>query len=311
MAAQAKVIIRGENNLTKAVKSASSDLSGLKGAADKLGSTIRGAFTVTAIIAGVKALGNAVKDCVNISDAEKYAALKRHIHDLFPFFDDNALDAARFLFGSASKDVFWNEGWMTIDQELDSIETEIYDQQEQPSVAIPEGRRNNTLSRFAGRVLKRYGDCDRARALFMEEAAKCDPPMEDDELSTIWSSALKFYGKVKKQEGYVNPTDYNSEHGIVSLRPTDFSDMGQAKVFAREYEDDGGDHGVPLWLGLHGDHHFDVVEQMLHDRLGFGDFVFQLVGRGARAGHHIQSKRRHIPENLFIAPDYPTSGYRQ
>jgi len=65
MATQAKVIIKGENNLTKAVKSASSDLSGLKGAADKLGSTIKGAFTVTAIIAGVKALGNAVKDCVS------------------------------------------------------------------------------------------------------------------------------------------------------------------------------------------------------------------------------------------------------
>ncbi|MFA6845455.1 MAG: phage tail length tape measure family protein [Sphaerochaetaceae bacterium] len=65
MATQAKVIIKGENNLTRAVKSASSDLSGLKGAADKLGSTIKGAFTVTAIIAGVKALGNAVKQCID------------------------------------------------------------------------------------------------------------------------------------------------------------------------------------------------------------------------------------------------------
>jgi hypothetical protein len=75
MAAQAKVIIKGENNLTKAVKSASSDLSGLKGAADKLGSTIRGAFTVTAIIAGVKALGNAVKDCVNTWTVQEQASL--------------------------------------------------------------------------------------------------------------------------------------------------------------------------------------------------------------------------------------------
>jgi P4 family phage/plasmid primase-like protien len=175
---------------------------------------------------------------IPISDAEEYAALKRRIHDLFPFFDDNALDAARFLFGSPSGDLFWNEGWMTIDQELDSIEKEINDQQEQTAAVIHEGKRNNTLSRFAGRVLKRFGDCDRARALFMEEAAKCDPPMEDSELATIWASALKFYGKVKKQEGYVNPTVYNSEQGIVSLRPTDFSDMGQAKVFAREYEDE-------------------------------------------------------------------------
>jgi len=73
MATQAKVIIKGENNLTKAVKSASSDLSGLKGAADKLGSTIKGAFTVTAIIAGVKALGNAVRDCVNTWTVQEQA----------------------------------------------------------------------------------------------------------------------------------------------------------------------------------------------------------------------------------------------
>jgi len=85
-------------------------------------------------------------------------------------------------------------------------------------------------------VLKRYGDCDRARALFAEEAAKCDPPMEGDELSAIWSSALKFYAKVREQEGYVNPTVYNSEHGTVSLRPADYSDIGQAKVLSREYE---------------------------------------------------------------------------
>jgi len=73
MATQAKVIIKGENNLTKAVKSASSDLSGLKGAADKLGSTIKGAFTVTAIIAGVKALGNAVKGCVSTWTVQEQA----------------------------------------------------------------------------------------------------------------------------------------------------------------------------------------------------------------------------------------------
>lgn len=162
-----------------------------------------------------------------ISDAEEYAALKRHIHDLFPFFDENALDAARFLFGSASGNVFWNEGWMTIDQALDSTEAESNGHQEQTSAVIPEGRRNNTLSHFAGKVLKRFGDCERAHALFMEEAAKCDPPMEDSELATIWASASRFYqNKVSKQDGYINPTDYNSAQGMLeSLKPEDYSDI--------------------------------------------------------------------------------------
>jgi hypothetical protein len=60
MAAQAKVIIKGQNDIGGAVKSAAADLGSLKGAATKLGGVLKGAFAATAIIASVKALGNAV-----------------------------------------------------------------------------------------------------------------------------------------------------------------------------------------------------------------------------------------------------------
>jgi hypothetical protein len=60
MAAQAKVIIKGQNDIGGAVKAAASDLGSLKGAATKLGGVLKGAFAATAIIASVKALGNAV-----------------------------------------------------------------------------------------------------------------------------------------------------------------------------------------------------------------------------------------------------------
>lgn len=99
-------------------------------------------------------------------------------------------------------------------------------------VTIPEGNRNAALSHFAGRVLKKYGDCDKARQAFLDEAAKCVPPLDDAELSTIWHSAQKFYGKVKKQDGYIAPEQYNADF---NLCPEDFSDIGQAKVLAREY----------------------------------------------------------------------------
>lgn len=98
---------------------------------------------------------------------------------------------------------------------------------------IKQGERNSTLSRFAGKVIKRYGVTDRAKAIFQEEAGKCDPPLDDHELSSIWKSALRFGEKITRQEGYIQPEDY--EFSNESLRPQDFSDIGQAKVLAQEY----------------------------------------------------------------------------
>ena len=152
-----------------------------------------------------------------ITDAAKCRRLKENIIRQFPFFDDGALDAARFIYGNSADDVIWHEGDVTIDFWFKDR-------------SIPEGSRNNTLSRFAGRVLKRYGITEEAHGIFLEEAAKCDPPLDDEELSKIWRSACSFAKKVQKQKGYVPPEEYNK-----SLKPADYSDIGQAKVLAREY----------------------------------------------------------------------------
>jgi hypothetical protein len=72
MAAQAKVIIKGQNDIGGAVKAAASDLGGLKSAADKLGGALKAALSVTAIIASVKMLGDAVSGCfTEFSAAER------------------------------------------------------------------------------------------------------------------------------------------------------------------------------------------------------------------------------------------------
>jgi putative DNA primase/helicase len=168
-----------------------------------------------------------------IQDAEQYTRLKRAIQKAFSFFDDNALDAARFIFGAETGETLWHDGWMTIEEEV-PVECE----EEVPVSGGPirEGSRNNTLSRFAGRVLKRYGETEKSHAVFLEEAAKCDPPLEKEELNTIWFSALKFFRKtVKMQDGYVAPEEYNSDFTGASLKPEDYSDIGQAKMLAREY----------------------------------------------------------------------------
>ena len=159
-----------------------------------------------------------------ITDSNACAALKRAIQQKFPFFDAHALDAARFIFGNPTEEILWHEGEITIDCVVKPQER-----------GIPQGRRNSTMSHFAGRVVKRYGATEKAHQIFMEEADKCDPPLPDEELASIWQSACRFAEKVQSQEGYVSPEDYNDEFCREALKPADYSDIGQAKVLAKEY----------------------------------------------------------------------------
>ena len=132
-----------------------------------------------------------------ITDEPCYTELKRAVYHAYPFFDEAALDAARFIYGCPAEKVLWQDGKMTIDQVLKAREA--------ASHSIPQGQRNNTMSRFAGRVIKRYGATERAYSIFLEEAEKCDPPLSDAELNKIWQSAVRFGERIARQEGYVSP----------------------------------------------------------------------------------------------------------
>lgn len=79
------------------------------------------------------------------------------------------------------------------------------------------------MSRFAGRIVKRYGATEQAFRIFMEDAGKCNPPLDDDELGKIWASAQRFAVKIQGQPGYVPPEKYKPE---CTLRPSDFTDVG-------------------------------------------------------------------------------------
>lgn len=170
----------------------------------------------------------------NTEDANNYSTVKAAIRSRFPFFDDNAVDAARFIFGTGmeAEDILWQDGWLCIDEELQTETKTNHD-------TIPSGTRNKTLSRFAARVLKRFGDCDAAHDAFLQRASKCDEPLPEEELSTIWASAQRFYRKtVSKQKGYIDPEKYNddfAEESIGSLKPEDYSDIGEAKILVAEY----------------------------------------------------------------------------
>lgn len=214
---------------------------------------------------------------------QKYGELKAKVQRHFPFFDPNAIDAARFVFGCQIKpeEVIWNEGKVTIDQFIEDRENEMPradsfpGEQREPSggsYVIPEGSRNATLSRYAARVIKRFGEGERAKQLYRKEAARCRPPLPDRELESIWKSACRFRNKVAAEEDYIDPEKYGAddfenvgdpaerkEEGrerkagkgppgskndpgsnadrppAGSLKPEDYTDLGQARILAREY----------------------------------------------------------------------------
>ena len=76
-----------------------------------------------------------------------HKAVKNQIHKELPFFDGNALDASRFLFGCSS-DVVWHEGSLSIEDWLTLMKS---------NRNIPQGQRNSTMSRMAGKLVKRFG----------------------------------------------------------------------------------------------------------------------------------------------------------
>lgn len=167
------------------------------------------------------------------TDASLYSDMKKLVNSIFPYFDTQALDAARFFFGTAAADVALYPGRMNLTEFLnEDLFDEYLPQGNFGTSVIPEGSRNATMSRFAGRVIKKYGDTEKAYQTFLEEAAKCVPPLDNAELSTIWHSAQRFYTKLSQQDGYVAPDVYNDPS---CYKPDDYSDVGQAEVLGKYF----------------------------------------------------------------------------
>lgn len=177
-----------------------------------------------------------------VTDGKEYAELKKRIHKKYPFFDGNALDAGRFIFGAEVGGVAWHEGRTTIDMEIPTVMKVDEEQEMEFEHKIFEGDRNNTMSRFAGRVLKRYGKTKEAREAFLQYAERCIPPLSKEELESVWRSTIKFYEeKIMTQEDYISPEEYalgkwpallGDDIGVIpgGLEPDDYSDIGQAIV---------------------------------------------------------------------------------
>mgnify|MGYP000953349473 CR=1 FL=1 len=144
----------------------------------------------------------------SIKDPSAFSAFMKKVQTIFPFFDENALDAGRFFYGNPDAEVIIHNGGKSLTEFVAEWESE--QAFAELDEVIPDGRRNSTLSLIAGKTIKRHGDTDHAYKMFLQYADKCDPPLADSEVDRIWHSAQKFYKKVKMQPGYISPEEYNS-----------------------------------------------------------------------------------------------------
>ena len=173
-------------------------------------------------------------------DRAKVEGLKRALCSRFTYYDAACVDGARFFFGTEQPQGEAVHGLFTLDEILDP-ETET--PPEKPAAAfvdaIPQGSRNDTLSAYALKVLKAKGaDDGTARQLFDAKAAQCVPPLDDEELTTIWRAAVRAYkAKVASKADYLPPTEYALQ-GLKSgssdnnkLHPSDYSNLAQARIF--------------------------------------------------------------------------------
>ena len=155
-------------------------------------------------------------------DTERYAALKQRLLAAFPFFDANAMDVARFLFGTENPQVVYHPGTTPLNEFLDDLENE----QAFAGMGhtISEGNRNSTLSRIGAKIIKRYGDTAKSKELFLQAAEQCVPPLEDRELESIWAGKQRLYAKMRKQPGYIPPDAYNGIGSVVWETPLPFDE---------------------------------------------------------------------------------------
>ena len=103
---------------------------------------------------------------------------------------------------------------------------------------IPTGQRHGTLVSFASTVLTKYGVCEKAYEAFTQRAAQCDNPLPDSEIARIWQDACNHYqSKIATDQEYLLPAEYAASQISETLEPSDYSDVGQAKVFAVVFRD--------------------------------------------------------------------------
>lgn len=170
---------------------------------------------------------------------------------LFPQADADCVNADRIFFGTDKGMSYTNFQATCAASALLSIAAS------QPTVpawpkygsTIPAGQRHGTLLSFALTVLKKYGVSDRAHEAFMSRVAQCEEPKPNEEVTRIWRDACEYYERtIATASDYIPPSEYAARDFAESLQPTDYTDLGQARVFVSQYGSISRYSAATKWL---------------------------------------------------------------
>lgn len=170
---------------------------------------------------------------------------------LFPQADADCVNADRIFFGTDKGMSYEDPSAICSHEALLSIAASLPTSQPWPKYGetIPAGQRHGTLLSFALTVLKKYGVSDRAHEAFMQRVAQCESPKPDEEITRIWRDACEYYERtIAPSPDYVPPAEYAARGFAESLQPTDYTDLGQARVFVNQYGSISRYSAATKWL---------------------------------------------------------------
>ena len=137
------------------------------------------------------------------TDAKVIRLMKEKFLRVFPDFDSGAKDSARLFYGVENPICELHEGNLCIDDFLNTVpDIELHDaadaehsksteHEPNDSEVIPDGKRHNYLLQAAMNALRQYGIGDTARKFFDSACARCEQPLDMQNVSDIWNWAVE------------------------------------------------------------------------------------------------------------------------
>ncbi len=193
-----------------------------------------------------------------ITDDKEREAIQGALIQCFPQSDPDCINADRIFFGT-DKGLYAGVGdlsavckkadLLAFAQTINAAHKKEETEKPKFGQTIPTGQRHGTLVSFANTALKKYGITDKAFDLYMQRVEQCEEPKADSEIEKIWKDACKYYAnEIASNPNYIAPADYQAQDFSDDLQPSDYTDVGEARVFISQYREKACYSNATKWL---------------------------------------------------------------